>query len=366
MKIMTVIGARPQFVKAAILSQQFRQLNRRRQVVDEVLVHTGQHYDYNMSSIFFDELEMLPPDYNLGVQRKGHGAMTGEMLERLEELMVSERPDRVLVYGDTNSTLAGALAAAKLGITLAHVEAGLRSYNRSMPEEINRVLTDHCSDLLFAPTQQAVTNLKHEGFAENNILLSGDVMYDAALYYGQKAVTNSRILETHGLQPSNYILSTIHRAENTGSFDRVGWIMDALARLSQEITVIMPLHPATRSVLQDCRPDILDNLGIRLIEPQGYLDMLMLEKNARAIVTDSGGIQKEAFFYRVPCVTVRTETEWTELVELGWNRLLEPAPGMDMLRVIDAAINTPGKNGEPYGNGNSCEYISKVLLEGPG
>ncbi len=318
-KVVSVVGARPQFIKAAAVSRVLRATPG----VREVLVHTGQHYDDNMSRIFFEELEIPEPDYHLGIGGGTHGQNTGRMLEAIEKVLLHEDPDWVLVYGDTDSTLAGALAAVKLHIPVAHVEAGLRSFNRRMPEEINRVLTDHASDLLFAPTETALKNLLREGIPEERIHLVGDVMYDAALYYGEKAERESRILERLSLTRKGYILATVHRAENTDDPARLRAILQALSEAAQEVEVVFPVHPRTRKAME--RYELTDLVRPLIVtDPVGYLDMVMLEKNARLIVTDSGGVQKEAFFYRVPCVTLREETEWVELVELGWNRLLPP------------------------------------------
>lgn len=361
MKIASIVGARPQFIKAAAVSRVLRATPE----VQEVLVHTGQHYDENMSEIFFRELEIPEPDYNLGIGSGSHGAQTGRMLEAIEEVLLREQPDWVLVYGDTNSTLAGALAAVKIHIPVAHVEAGLRSFNRQMPEEINRVLTDHASDLLFAPTETAVENLHREGIPENRVYLVGDVMYDAAIYYAAKAERESRVLEQLNLKPKTYILATIHRAENTDVPARLQAIFKGIAIIAQEVPVVLPLHPRTRAALT--REGILEGVtgDIRLIEPVGYLDMVMLEKNARLIVTDSGGVQKEAFFYGVPCLTLREETEWVELVERGWNRLVPPWSWEAVAEGIRQALSaSPGRPGQPYGDGQSACRIAEVLLAG--
>ncbi|HEX3314295.1 MAG TPA: UDP-N-acetylglucosamine 2-epimerase (non-hydrolyzing) [Gemmataceae bacterium] len=327
MKIVTVIGARPQFVKAAVVSHAFRSISG----VEEILVHTGQHYDENMSDVFFGELDIPKPRHQLGVGSGSHGAMTGRMLEKIEQVLVAERPDVVLVYGDTNSTLAAALAAAKMHVPIAHVEAGLRSFNRRMPEEINRVLTDHLSGWLFAPTPAAVANLRAEGIAEERIAEVGDVMYDAALRFAQVVAQRSEGIDRFGVQAGEYVLATIHRAENTDSPERLVGIFSGLRQIAERLPVLLPLHPRTRSIL--AREKMLghDTGGLRVIDPVGYLDMVELERSARLIVTDSGGVQKEAFFHRVPCVTLRTETEWVELVEIGWNRLVPPT-GVDAIR----------------------------------
>lgn len=308
MKIVTIVGARPQFIKAAAVSRVLRQ------DVREVLVHTGQHYDDNMSQVFFDELEIPRPDYNLGIGSGGHGVQTGAMLAGIEEILLKEKPDRVLVYGDTNSTLAGTLAAAKLHIPVAHVEAGLRSFNRRMPEEINRVLTDHVADLLFCPSKTAVANLTAEG-VHDGVHLVGDVMYEALMHAVTLANQKSDVLERLNLTPSSYALATIHRAENTDDPERLARLMAALQEVSCKMPVIFPVHPRTRGKLGP----LAAGGDLRLLDPQGYLDMVRLEAGASVILTDSGGIQKEAYWLRVPCVTLRDETEWVETVAQGWN-----------------------------------------------
>ncbi len=363
MKIATIVGARPQFVKAAVVSRALRALPD----CQETLIHTGQHYDENMSAVFFEELEIPAPDYHLGIGSGSHGQQTGRMLEGIENVLREEAPDWVLVYGDTNSTLAGALAAAKLLIPVAHVEAGLRSFNKRMPEEINRVLTDHVSDSLFAPTEAAVRNLEREGIAGGRVHLVGDVMYDAALYYAERAEAHSRILETLGLESGGYVLATVHRAENTDDPTRLAAIFAGLARNAAEAPVVLPLHPRTQAALT--REGLLAQAEakLRLIEPVGYLDMTQLEKNARVIVTDSGGVQKEAYFYRVPCVTLRDETEWVELVEAGWVRLLTPDSAERVAAGVRAALGGPTgqeKASNLYGGGRSAAQISALLAGG--
>ncbi len=356
MKIVSIVGARPQFIKAAVVSRALRA----HPDIREVLLHTGQHYDDNMSLVFFEELEIPRPAYNLGFGGGTHGQNTGRMLEAIEGVLLKERPDWVLVYGDTDSTLAGALAAVKLHIPIAHVEAGLRSFNRQMPEEINRVLTDHAADLLFAPTQTAVANLQREGIPAKRIAMVGDVMYDAALYYATKAEQRSRILSAVGLAPRGYILATVHRAENTDNPDRLHTIVMALKRVAQEIQVVLPLHPRTRKALETYGL-WEDAQSMRLIDPVGYLDMVILEKHARLIVTDSGGVQKEAYFHRVPCVTLRTETEWGELVESGWNIVIAPENENVVHRTVLSQINVKGANVSLYGNGKAAYSIARVL-----
>jgi len=316
MKVVTIVGARPQFIKAAMVS---RVLRRKHQ---EVLVHTGQHYDEMMSAVFFRQMELPAPDVNLGVGSGSHGRQTGEMLARIEAVLAAEVPDWVLVYGDTNSTLAGALAAVKLQIPVAHVEAGLRSFNRQMPEEHNRVLTDHCADLLLCPTSTAVANLLKEGISRG-VHLVGDVMYDAALMFAAQASQESTILEDLGLGERGYLLATIHRPYNTDDPARLRSLLETLSLLGEP--VVFPAHPRTRQRIAALGLEgmVRGSKRLRLIEPVGYLDMLQLERSARMILTDSGGIQKEAYFFGVPCLTLRPETEWVETVAAGWNEIVD-------------------------------------------
>jgi UDP-GlcNAc3NAcA epimerase len=358
MRVLTVIGARPQFIKAGPVSAALKESR-----IDEIIVHTGQHYDKSMSQVFFDELGLPSPDINLGVGSGSHGAQTGAMLAALDSVMSSKKPDFVLIYGDTNSTLAGALAAAKLRIPVAHVEAGLRSFNRAMPEEINRVVADSISNLLFTPTATAVRNLLAEGVLKQRIVLTGDVMYDAALMYGELA-SRSGILGRLGLVPGHYAVATVHRAENTDNTATLGAIVDGLASASASLKVIWPVHPRTSKALSLMDRETPDTL--MLTKPLGYLDMIQLERNAAVIVTDSGGVQKEAFFYKVPCVTLRTETEWTELVELGWNRLRPPTDAGAISKSVLAALGSKGQLSEPYGNGTASERIVRRLCESNG
>lgn len=359
MKILTVLGARPQFIKASMVSKEIKESER----IDEVIVHTGQHFDPNMSGIFFRQLGMLKPRYDLGIHGGGHGEMTGGMLIELERVLAIEKPDTVLVYGDTNSTLAGALAAVKMHIPIAHVESGLRSRNMAMPEEVNRIVTDRLSTWLFTPTIEAEKNLLQEGVERNKIHPVGDVMYDAALHFGAQVTQEGGVLGQLGLEIGHYILATIHRAENTDDPDRLNAIVTGLVQVSRRIPVIWPLHPRTRNVLQNLGQ--LDRLpaGVQVIDPVGYLDMVQLEKYAAVVVTDSGGVQKEAFFYRIPCVTVREETEWNELVAAGWNRLAPPQDGRELAAIVDAAIGSCGNDIEPYGNGRSSQAIVTRLAE---
>jgi UDP-GlcNAc3NAcA epimerase len=354
MKILTVIGARPQFIKAAAVSR----LLRAEPGTSEILVHTGQHYDGNMSDVFFTELGIPKPDHHLGVGSGSHGAMTGRMLEKIEAVVLAEKPDVLLVYGDTNSTLAGALAAAKLHVPVAHVEAGLRSFNMRMPEEVNRVLTDHVSKWLFCPTRAAVDNLKREGIADDRVQLVGDVMYDVTL----AARNADRRVDPWEVTPENYILATIHRAENTDDPARLAAIFGGLTVVARSVPVLIPLHPRTRAILN--RDGAAGTTGVRLIDPVGYLDMACLERHARLVVTDSGGVQKEAFFHRVPCVTLRDETEWVELVELGWNRLVPPTSAKAVLDGISAALGKKDYRDPPpdlYGGGRAAERIVAAL-----
>ena len=360
MRIATVVGARPQFIKAAAVSR----LLRTTPGADEVLIHTGQHYDDNMSDVFFEELAIPAPDINLGIGSGMHGAQTGRMLESLEKAFVETHPDWVLVYGDTNSTLAAALAAVKLHIKVAHVEAGLRSFNRAMPEEINRILTDQIADLLFVPTQTAVDNLEREGFVPERIHFVGDVMYDAALYYGERSQATSRVLERLDLEPKGYVLATIHRAENTDDPERLRAVFDAFSQLAEQIPLVLPLHPRTRATLERQGLGAALSPALRCIDPVGYLDMVMLEKNARLIATDSGGIQKEAYFYQVPCVTLRDETEWVETVELGWNVVCPPTSADRVLQTILTQLDNRGaESGSPYGNGAAAQAIIDRLMQ---
>lgn len=359
MKTVTIVGARPQFVKAAAVSRVLRAVPG---VVD-CIVHTGQHYDAGMSDVFFSELGIPAPAYHLGIGSLAHGAQTGRMLEAIEAVLVDERPDWVVIYGDTNSTLAGALAAAKLHRPVAHVEAGLRSFNRRMPEEVNRVLADHASQLLFAPTDAAVRNLKREGIADAAIAQVGDVMYDAVLRYRAQAQSASRVHKTLGLRTGDYLLATIHRAENTDAPERLRAIVDALSQLSQQIDVVLPLHPRTRRAAE--QHGIAFAPRLKLIEPVGYLDMVMLEEGAKLIATDSGGVQKEAFFFGVPCVTLRDETEWVELVDAGWNRLVAPTDAARVTSAIRAAIDAGAPAHRPanlYGDGRAAQAIVDRLL----
>jgi UDP-GlcNAc3NAcA epimerase len=352
-KIVTVVGARPQFIKAAVVS---RALSESSHCVTEVLIHTGQHYDADMSDVFFDELEIPPPHHYLGIGGGTHGQNTGRMIEAIERAVVAENPDWLVVYGDTDSTLAAAIAGAKLNTKIAHVEAGLRSFNRQMPEEVNRILTDHVSDVLFTPTDTASRNLAREGIDPQRINQVGDVMYDATLFFRDKAERESSVLERLSLERKRYILATIHRQENTDNPARLGALLQGLA--AAPFPVIWPLHPRTRKRLPKFGlpvPPI-----IRCIEPTGYLDMAMLERHAYLIATDSGGVQKEAFFNGIPCITLRDETEWVELTALGANRLT----GVDSGAIADAL--NQGTSPFPlasgiFGDGDAGRRIAALL-----
>jgi UDP-GlcNAc3NAcA epimerase len=351
-KIVSIVGARPQFIKAATLSRQFRLLG-----VQESIIHTGQHFEANMSDIFFREMEIPKPAYQLDIHTLSHGAMTGRMLEGIEKVLQVEKPDGVVLYGDTNSTLAGALAASKLRIPIVHVEAGLRSFDMTMPEEVNRVLTDRVSSILFCPTETAVNNLNREGFDNMpaRIVNSGDVMYDAALYYEDKAQLKSDILRRIGTK--KFVLATIHREENADSPEKLRSIIAGLNEIHKQVPVVVPLHPRTRNIL--AQQYILPNFII--IDPVGYFDMIMLLKNAELVITDSGGVQKEAFFFGKQCITLREQTEWIELVEKGFNVLV----GSDSRRLISAfnsfSTQESDFSANLYGNGHAAKTIAEII-----
>lgn len=371
LKIVTIVGARPQFIKAAAVSRAIQSSNGKEKKIQEILVHTGQHYDYLMDRVFFEELEIPKPDYHLGIGSGLHGKQTGIMLERIEDVLHKEEPGLVLVYGDTNSTLAGALAAAKLNIPVAHVEAGLRSYNRRMPEEMNRLLTDHLSTFLFCPTAQSVKNLSKEGIKDGKgriVKKVGDVMYDSILYCSKIAEKKSTILKELGFitpnsepQTPNYYLATLHRAENTDDPRRLKSILRALNFIGKEAMVILPLHPRTKKMIGIHRLST-ETKNIMIINPVSYLNMLMLEKHARAILTDSGGVQKEAYWFKVPCLTLRDETEWVETVRSGWNVLV----GADIKTILSGLeyikrSRPRRKEKKLFGNGRAGEKILQVL-----
>ncbi len=361
MKVLTVLGARPQFIKAATVSRALQAYG----AINEIILHTGQHFDTNMSEVFFEQLDIPRPHYNLQISGLGHGAMTGRMLESIESILLQEMPDWVLVYGDTNSTLAGALAASKLHIPLAHVEAGLRSHNLAMPEEINRVITDRVSSLLLCPTQTAIQNLQNEGFPFpatdkriQQIINVGDVMYDAVSYYRARAEQHVD-LGSFGLQHQGYVLCTLHRQENTDNPERMSSILQALRTIAKEIPVVLPLHPRTKAKLaKQYNENTLS--GITILEPLPYLEMQRLQISSNLILTDSGGMQKEAYFHGVPCITLRDETEWVETVEAGWNQLV----GSNTKEIVTAwqSAKVPKERvNNCYGDGHASEKIVKLL-----
>jgi len=355
MKVLTVIGARPQFIKAAAVSRALKKAG-----ITEVIVHTGQHYDHNMSEVFFSEMEIPKPDYNLAINDLGHGAMTGRMLEKIEAVLIDEKPDYVVVYGDTNSTLAGALAAVKLHTKVAHVEAGLRSFDMKMPEEVNRILTDRISNILFCPTQAAIDNLHKEGFKEfdADIVNVGDVMLDTLLYYKSKAAEKSRIVSDLGLNGKDFVLVTIHRAENTNDPKRLTAICDAISEINKKLPVILPLHPRTRNYLGTNNI----KLDATITEPLGYFDMLSVLSSCKMVLTDSGGLQKESYFCGKFCVTLRDQTEWVELVNVGANVIA----GADKDRIVKEVFKNLNRkisfDKSLYGDGNASEAIARYLM----
>lgn len=357
MKIVTVVGARPQFIKASVVSRALGP------VCEEVIIHTGQHYDRNMSDVFFEELQIPHPAYNLGVGSGSHGKQTGEMLMKIEEVIFTEKPNILLVYGDTNSTLAGALAASKLHIPVAHVEAGLRSYNRRMPEEQNRVLTDHISQWLFCPTKTAEANLAKEGITEG-VSVTGDVMLDSVLHFlrlAKQDPAKTAIYSTLGIVPKGYRLATLHRAETTdGGLPAVKRIFDAFERLPEP--VVIPIHPRTRPLAEEALKEY-GYRNIRLTDPVGYLEMLLLTSGARQVLTDSGGLQKEAWFMEVPCVTLRSETEWVETLEGSWNVLASLETEDILSKALHTVPDFSARNREPFGDGNASGKIASALAE---
>ena len=373
MKIVTILGARPQFIKSAPVSSAICEKATSGENLKEIIVHTGQHFDRNMSTIFFEEMSIPKPKYHLNINNMNHGAMTGRMMEKIEGILVSEKPDMVMVYGDTNSTLAGALAAIKLHIRVAHVEAGLRSFNREMPEEHNRVLTDHCADVLFCPTQTAVDNLSKEGIGKNEtdtrndvrrkynpkVHLVGDTMYDAVLMFSTLAFRRSQFPDILGIEPKTYFLATVHRPYNTDDPEHLNNIIQAFYELDEP--VIFPVHPRTRAKLNQVgiKNDAQVSKNIHLIDPVGYLDMLALVKNAKVILTDSGGIQKEAYFLKVPCITLRPETEWLETVQAGWNVVV----GSNKYKIVESVLDHtwPDEAPQIFGNGHAADKIIKII-----
>lgn len=353
MTILTIIGARPQFIKAAAVSREIAKHN----YIKEIIVHTGQHFDANMSEIFFEQMQIPQPDYNLEINSLSHGAMTGRMIEKIEEVLLIEKPDWVMVYGDTNSTISGSLAAKKLHIKVAHIEAGLRSFNRKMPEEINRILTDKISDLLLCPTDMAVKNLRNEGIGKHSlakIVKCGDVMQDAAIFYSPMARKPQMKL------PEKFILTTIHRAENTDDPLRLASIFRALGEISNEFPIVLPLHPRTKKIIANSQLNT-HNSKLIMIDPVGYLEMIYLLKNCEIVMTDSGGLQKEAFFFHKSCVTLRDETEWVELVENGFNTIV----GSEYQKIISGFNSMKDKtldyNIDLYGSGIASEKIIKEI-----
>ena len=360
MKIVTVLGARPQFIKAALVSNELRKTNQ------EIIIHTGQHYDIEMSDIFFKEMGIPTPDYNLGVGSGSHAYQTAEMMIKLEELFISENPDLILLYGDTNSTLAAAITAAKLELPIAHIEAGPRMFDKTVPEEINRIVTDHLSTLLFAPTPQSMENLENEGL--KGIYLTGDVMLDLFMYFSRKADENSKILEELDLKEKDYILTTVHRARNTNKKENLKAIIEALLEISAEEKIIFPAHPRTVKYLREygLYDALNENENIKLIKPVGYLDMNLLTRNAKKIITDSGGLQKEAFFAKVPCITLDTSTGWPETVDNGWNIIFEDYKKEDFIPkdVIIGSIRSfepEGKYNNVFGDGKSVVRIHELI-----
>ncbi len=353
-KIITIVGARPQFIKAATLSRQFRRYG-----INEVLVHTGQHFDDNMADIFFRQMEIPEPKYNLGINSLSHGAMTGRMMEAIEAVLLEEKPSAVMVFGDTNSTLAGALAASKLYIPVAHVEAGLRSFNMQMPEEINRILTDRISNFLFCPTEKAVQNLDDEGFRKFNVCIenTGDVMYDAALHFSNFTPAEGKVAAGMNEEGRPFILATLHRRENIDDLSRLNELISAINRLSKDYKIILPLHPATRKRL--VQKDI--RLSFDPVDPVGYLEMISFLKHCEFVITDSGGLQKEAFFFKKQCLVTRDETEWTELVDLGYNFLTGTDEELIIRKVAELQSFKKDFHEQPYGQGDAAEKIVMIL-----
>ena len=375
MKIVTIIGARPQIIKAAALSRAIK--THFKDQIHEVIVHTGQHYDDNMSQVFFDELGIPRPDYNLHVGSASHGIQTAKMIEGIEKILIDEKPDYIVLYGDTNSTLAGAVAASKIHVPIVHIEAGLRSFNKSMPEEINRIVCDHCSTLLFTPTTTGLNNLVHEGFKANNdgpynidnpkVYHCGDIMYDNSLYFSAVADQKVDLLRRLGLDGKPYILCTLHRDSNTDHAERLNAILEALLELSAELPIVLPLHPRTRKMIQQL-PNaatierLLSNNNIQIIEPVSFLEMIQLEKHASLVMTDSGGVQKESFFFKKPCVILRPETEWVEIVEVRAATLVDADKQAILKTSRDYLQNPPEFFPKVFGDGHAAEFILKAIL----
>lgn len=377
-RIITIIGARPQIIKSSALSRAIR--NSFSDKIEEIIVHTGQHYDENMSSVFFDEMEIPKPNYNLNVGSGSHGAQTAKMIEGLEKIYLEEKPDAVVIYGDTNSTIAGAIAAAKIHIPIVHIEAGLRSFNKLMPEEINRISADHMSTLLFSPTKTGISNLEKEGFSleisskasidKPHVYLCGDIMYDNSLYFSSISKEKSTILDNLGLEGSDFILCTIHRDTNTDNSENLNSVFKALFEIQEKsgLKIILPIHPRTKAKMNDLlepglKEKIDSNSNFQIIPPAGFLDIIALEKNARMIITDSGGLQKEAFFFEKPCLILREQTEWVEIVENG-NAILA---GSDYHKIISAFDELINRNDftfpQFYGDGQAAYFICSKIVE---
>jgi len=373
MKIITIVGARPQFIKSAAISRAIQMHFSDK--IQEIIVHTGQHYDHAMSQIFFDEMKIPKPDYNLQVGSGTHGRQTAEMIVGIEDILLKEKPQALVVYGDTNSTLAGAIAAAKYHIPIVHIEAGLRSFNKKMPEEVNRIMCDHVSTLLFSPTKTGYQNLQNEGFSIKNIAPftadnpciyhCGDIMYDNSLYFAKYIETKPEIFGKFGVEPNAYILATIHRNNNTDDHQRLTNIFRALMAISKEVEVILPIHPRTKKMLEsfsDIKAEIETNTRIKIIEPLGFLDMTALEANCKMVMTDSGGVQKEAYYFEKPCVVFRAETEWVELVENGTCIIADA----DSERILNAYKELISKENLTYpaifGDGKSAVFIMQEVL----
>jgi len=379
MKIVTVIGARPQIIKAAALSRAIR--NSFAERIKEVIVHTGQHYDQNMSQVFFDELGIPSPDYNLNIGSASHGRQTAQMIEGIEKILLSEKPDFLILYGDTNSTLAGAIAAAKIHIPIAHIEAGLRSFNKSMPEEINRIMCDHSSTLLFSPTKTGFDNLVREGFDANNkrpfsadnpgIFHCGDVMFDNSLYFGKLSKQSSKVLAENHLENKDFILATIHRDSNTDIAERLSAIFESLLNIieNHKLEIVLPLHPRTKKLLEnnlgdDLYKKVVNQTALKIIAPVSFLDMIALESNCKMVITDSGGVQKEAYFFQKPCIILRSETEWKEIVEVG-AAVVADADTEKILDTFEAFTKKTDSLEFPsiFGDGKAAEFICRTLLD---
>ena len=376
MKLVTIIGARPQIIKAAALSRAIR--NHYSDRIQEVIVHTGQHYDDNMSQVFFDELQIPRPDYNLHVGSASHGVQTARMTEGIEELLIKEQPDFIVLYGDTNSTLAGAVAAAKIHVPIVHIEAGLRSFNKSMPEEINRIVCDHCSTLLFTPTKAGLDNLKREGFPMDNngpftidnpkVYHCGDIMYDNSLHFANIAEEKTDIIQHLELKGKPFILATIHRDSNTDYPERLSAIFDSLIELSKESPIVLPLHPRTAKLLKtnlsnEKQTLIFSSNNIKLIPPVSFLEMIALERHAQLVMTDSGGVQKEAYFFKKPCIILRPETEWVEIVQTGNAILADANEGRIMQAWTHFKDNPPTMFPEIFGDGHAAEFMLDQMLK---